>query len=344
MNMIKGEILRELFKSLNGVNELEIYNVLIKLVKYERERKNYALANELNGLIPKRFKAHNRKKRSHTLVSFNIPKDSSRDIPLLEIKNYNINGDQLIVPDDVKKSIDQIIIEYNKKHILKIYNLKNISKLLFFGPPGCGKTLSAQILSSKLHLPLVYIRFDGLISSYLGETSANLKKVFDFVSDGNWILFFDEFDAIGKTRQDMNDNGEMKRVINSLLQQLDNYTGEAIIICATNFYESLDPAIWRRFDDTIFYDYPTKKLRVKLLRLFLNDYPKKKISYSLLAEKMVGLSCADIEQICIRTIKKSIIQKIQLENKDLFEQLDIQKEKNKYKTKFSNYDQDGGKT
>lgn len=344
MIMIKGEILRELFKSLNGQNELEIYKVLIKLIKYERERKNYALANELNELIPKRFKANNRKKRSHTLVSFNIPKDSSRDIPLLEIKNYNINGDQLIVPNGIKKSLDRIIIEYNKKHILKIYNLKNISKLLFFGPPGCGKTLSAQMLSSKLHLPLVYIRFDGLISSYLGETSANLKKVFDFVLDGNWVLFFDEFDAIGKTRQDMNDNGEMKRVINSFLQQLDNYTGEAIIVCATNFYESLDPAIWRRFDDIIFFDYPDKDLRVKLLKLFLNDYPKKKMNFYPLAEKMEGLSCADIEQICIKTVKNSIFQESQIDIKDLLTQTEIQKEKNKYKTKFLNYDQDVRKT
>ena len=250
--MIKGEILRELFKSLDGQNELEIYNALIKLIKYERERKNYALANELNEMIPNYLRAYQKKKRSSTLVSFNIPKDSSRDIPLLEIKNFKIDGNQLIVSETIRQSLNRFITEYNKKHILKIYNLDSISKLLFFGPPGCGKTLSAQLLSSQLHLPLVYVRFDGLISSYLGETSANLKKVFDFVSDGSWILFFDEFDAIGKTRQDMNDNGEMKRVINSFLQQLDNYKGEAIIICATNFYESLDPAIWRRFDDILF--------------------------------------------------------------------------------------------
>lgn len=342
--MIKGEILRELFKSLNSQNEIDIYNVLIKLIKYEKERKNYALADELNNMIPKRFKANNRRRRSRTLLSFNIPKDSSRDIPLLEIKNFNINGNQLIVSDGIKNSLDRIIIEYNKKHILRIYNLNNISKLLFFGPPGCGKTLSAHLLSSQLHLPLVYVRFDGLISSYLGETSANLKKVFDFVSEGNWILFFDEFDAIGKTRQDMHDNGEMKRVINSFLQQLDNYKGEALIICATNFYESLDPAIWRRFDDILFFNYPTKDLRIKLLKLFLNDFPIKKINYDILAEQMDGMSCADIEQVCLRIIKNSLIQESQIETKDITIQTNIQMEKNKFKTKFLNYNQNGRKT
>ncbi|MBD3342382.1 MAG: AAA family ATPase [Candidatus Lokiarchaeota archaeon] len=344
VSMLKAELLRELFRSLDKQNEHEIHNALRNLIKFERERKNYALANELNEMIPKRFRRHKDKNRSRTLLNFNIPRDPTREIPLLDIKSFTIEPKQLIVPLKIKRDLNQIINQYNKRHVLEIYNLKNISKILFFGPPGCGKTLSAKLISSQLHLPLVYVRFDGLISSYLGETSANLRQVFDFVSDGDWILFFDEFDVIGKTRQDMNDNGEMKRVINSFLQQLDNYEGNAIIICATNFHISLDPAIWRRFDEMIFFDLPNTEDRIEMFKLFLNKYPHKDIDYEDLSERTSQMSGADIEQICTRSIKKSVIEESELTKTDLINEIKNQKVKNKYKTSFLRNEQNERKT
>ena len=224
---------------------------------------------------------------------------------------------RVILSPKVSTQLDQIILENKKDEILEIYNLKPMRKLLFFGSPGCGKTLAAKLVCSQLHVPMVYVRFDGLISSYLGETSSNLKKVFDFVSEGEWVLFFDEFDAIGKTREDYHDNGEMKRVINDFLQMIDNYEGKAIIICATNFYQSIDPALWRRFDEIIYFDLPTINERQQMFELFLSNTTKKNIDNEDLAIKTDSFSGSDIESLCIRVTKKAIFENREVNHSDI---------------------------
>ncbi len=332
--MINGQILRELFQAIEDKNDPRIFEALLKLIQMEREKKNFALANELTKMLPPDFNKRIRKTRNRTLVSFNIPKDTTRDIPLLEIKNFSLKSSQLVVSERITNVLNQIILEQQKREILDIYYLKPISRLLFFGPPGCGKTLAVKILSSTLHIPVVYVRFDGLISSYLGETSANLKKVFDFVADGDWILFFDEFDAIGKSREDYHENGEMRRLINSFLQQIDNYEGHAIIICATNFYENLDPALWRRFHELVFFGLPDVELREKMFTLFLSNIMKKRLDYEKFAMLTENMSGADIESICVRALKNGALTGREIVNENLYFEIEEQHLRNKFKTQF----------
>jgi len=157
--------------------------------------------------------------------------------------------------------------------ICTLHGFQPATKLLFCGPPGCGKTLCAEIIASELGLPLLYTRFDAIVSSYLGETAANLRKVFEYASSSRWVVLFDEFDAIGKARDDAAEHGELKRVINSFLQLLDGFTAPSILIAATNHEQLLDPALWRRFDEILVFPRPSVHEIRSLLGMKLKKFP-----------------------------------------------------------------------
>jgi len=254
----------------------------------------------------------------------------------LEIKKFKKDWTDLVITTKIRNSLESIIEENNKREILAVYGLKPKKTLLFFGPPGCGKTLTAQVLSGILGYPMIYIRFDGVISSYLGETAGNLRKIFDFIKDGRWIIFFDEFDVIGKQRDDPFEHGEMKRVVNNFLQMIDNYSGESIIICATNHQHLLDPALWRRFDDIILFDIPNKENRIKLIKRNLRSVRTISLDYILLADNMKGMSPADIEMICLNAIKRNILDgKGIISMDDIHVQLLSQKERIIYQKNYT---------
>lgn len=159
-----------------------------------------------------------------------------------------------------------------------------------------------------LNIPLVYIRFDAIISSYLGETAGNLRKVFDFIENGIWIVLFDEFDIIGKNRDDNYEHGELKRVVNNFLQMLDNFKGDSILFAATNHQNILDTAIWRRFDAVIYYELPDEATRQYLFERYLLPIKRdKKIDLSQAAKDSQGLSPADIKMITTEAMKTTII-------------------------------------
>jgi len=315
-----GTKLRKLIESYG--DKAEFMRVAEEIVEEEEQKKNNLLAKDLKGVLSYQnniFTDHR---------SLKIPSDRERGLPLLEIKKYKKDWTDIIITSKIRSSLENIIDENNKREILNAYGLKPKQKLMFFGPPGCGKTLTVQVLSGILHYPLIYIRFDGVISSYLGETAGNLRKIFDFMRDGKWIIFFDEFDVIGKQRDDPFEHGEMKRVVNNFLQMIDNYSGESIIICATNHQHLLDSALWRRFDEIILFDIPNKENRIKLIKRNLRSFRTTSIDVPLLAEKMDGMSPADIEMICLNTIKRNILDnKGTISMDDLIKQLSIQKER-----------------
>ncbi len=167
--------------------------------------------------------------------------------------------------------------------------------------------MCAEVIASELGLPLLYTRFDAIISSYLGETAANLRKVFDYAARGTWVLFFDEFDAIGKSRDDSDEHSELRRVVNSYLQILDSFHSESLVIAATNHEGLLDSALWRRFDEVIHFERPTPSQISQLLRKKLANFPHDHLDLPSLVRNLKGLSHSDIERVCLDAIRYCIV-------------------------------------
>jgi len=214
---------------------------------------------------------------------------------------------RIVLSPEIEHIFKNIVTEFHKRDVFRSYGIKPKQKLLFFGPPGCGKTLASRVVAGVLGLPIVYVRFDSVVSSYLGETAANLRRVFDFIQRGNWVVLFDEFDAIGKSRDNAFEHGELKRVVNSLLQLMDAFTGDSLLIAATNHESLLDYAIWRRFDEICYFDYPTVKERESILKLFLSGVSHNRVDTTRFAMKLKRMSGGDIERICLDAIKSSIL-------------------------------------
>ena len=157
----------------------------------------------------------------------------------------------------------------------------------------------AEVMAAELAIPMLYVRFDAVVSSLLGETAANLRKVFDYARRGQWVLFFDEFDAIGRSRDDATEHGEIKRVLNSFLQIMDNFDGRSLVIAATNFEQVLDPAIWRRFDEMVRFERPQEHQLKLLVRKRLVPVSFSDAQADRLAVSLAGSSYADAERVCL---------------------------------------------
>lgn len=253
--------------------------------------------------------ANNNIQAKHPMTNFinNTPKDADKDTSLVEIIYPEKYFSDLIITEEKINQLEQIIKEFNNWDVLSSNGVFPTRRVLFYGPPGCGKTLCAQAIASEIGIPLLYVRFDALISSYLGETASNIRKVFDYAKNDSWVIFFDEFDAIGRSRNDTTEHGEIKRVVNAFLQQLDNYKGRSLIIAATNFEQSLDYAIWRRFDETIYFDMPTNKEKMALFSLRMGNFKGPDHVFEQYMDRLNLFSHSDVEKVCQIIMKQCIL-------------------------------------
>ena len=304
--MTNSELIKQLFLSFNNKDNEGFVQAAREYIEREKRKKHNVVARELENALHQSAGLSNTQRRFRENLP--IPRDTEKGFPLLEIQHFEQDFDRLILSENCKNQLERIIREFKDSDILSTYNLSYKKKILLCGSPGTGKTFSAQIISSVLNIPLVYIRFDAIISSYLGETAGNLRKVFDFIENGVWIVLFDEFDIIGKNRDDNNEHGEIKRVVNNFLQMLDNFKGDSIIFAATNHQKMLDSAIWRRFDAVIDYTLPDEAMRRQLFDLYLRPIKRdKQLHLDDAAKISQGLSPSDIRMIAVEAMKNSII-------------------------------------
>lgn len=305
--MARGEIIRKLFKGFSQNNREEFYAAAMELIQEERDKNHTLLAKDLEKILqaPPRKSASN---NSPWNAYPDVPKDKDSGLPLIDVNFYEFTWDKVVLSKNNLQILETICLENRKKDILHAYDLKPSSKLLFCGPPGCGKTLTAKVLSGVLSLPLVYINLPSVVSSYLGETALNLKKIFDYIQIGEWVVLFDEFDAIAKDRNSLNEHGEIKRLVNSLIQIIDNSNNNSIFIAATNYESLLDAAIWRRFDEVLFFDKPDFELRKNLLEKKLVSIRHQGINIEKTASRLQDATGADIERICSDAIKSVILK------------------------------------
>ena len=308
--MARGETLRKLFKSFSRNEREEFLAAAMELIEEEKNKNHVLLARDLEKLL-QNGNGYT-KPLAANLAPWNQfpepPKDKDTGLALLEVKKFDLTWDHIVLSEKIFDILQEIVVENRKQDILAAYNLKPKNKLLFCGPPGCGKTQTAKVLSSVLSLPLVYVNLTAVFSSYLGETATNLQKIFTYIEKGEWLVLFDEFDAIARDRDNLNEHGEVKRLVNSLLQLIDNATNQSIFVAATNHEKLLDSAVWRRFDEVIFFDNPTLELRTALLSRYLSGIRYTAINLSTFAERLENATGADIERICSDAIKAVILR------------------------------------
>jgi SpoVK/Ycf46/Vps4 family AAA+-type ATPase len=229
-------------------------------------------------------------------------------LPLVELKEPVRGLEDVVLADVNGNSFKRILKEYNREEVLRSWGMRPVERVLFCGPPGCGKTISAEALAFELNRPLCVIRLDSVVSSYLGETSANLRKVFDFIQSSPVVALFDEFDALGKERADVAEHGELKRVVNTFLQMLDSFSGQSLIIAATNHESILDSAIWRRFEEILVFEYPTVAQVKSLLAIKLRGVRREFEYTKQVTDLFKNISHADIERILKRSIKDMLLE------------------------------------
>lgn len=216
--------------------------------------------------------------------------------------------EELVLPDLVRTECNQLIEEHHRADVLRSHSLEPRHRVLLVGPPGNGKTTLAEAVAESLALPLYVVRYELMIGSYLGETASRLKRLFDYVRTTPCVLFFDEFDVLGKERGDTHETGEIKRVVSSLLLQIDDLPSYTIVMAATNHAELLDRAVWRRFQIRMELPRPTQKQMAAFITTFLArlDEPAG-MTAETLAKRLGPVSYSEAEQFCLDLFRQQVL-------------------------------------
>lgn len=305
--MASGKVLRQLIRAGADGDIAAFKAASHSIIEEERQKQHHLLANDLERLLyGSQNGVSSNVRKLHK--SSELPTNKDNGLALLEERAVVREEKDIILSDATQTLLSEIIHEHNRADVLRSYGLRPAQKLLFCGPSGCGKTLAAEVIAHSLSLPLVIVRLDSVISSFLGETASNLRKVFDYVAQYPVVALFDEFDALAKDRGDAADHGELKRSVNAVLQMLDSYRGESLLIATTNYEALLDQAVWRRFDETLSFELPTPEQIKRLLALKLSGVRREfDTDDHGIANLFKGMSHGDIERVLRRAVKEMIL-------------------------------------
>ncbi|MGA3282475.1 MAG: ATP-binding protein [Smithella sp.] len=300
--MASADQLKALLKSHIEGDDQRFFSVAMQVAAQEAKLGHGKLAEEL------RFLVDDAKRRQGSGQPTPISRPRGELANLLSVSYPKARLNDMVLDKSLEQQIQRIIREQRHATRILAHGLSPRRKLLLMGPPGTGKTLTASVLASELGIPLFQVRLDGLITKFMGETAAKLRQIFDATGQTRGIYFFDEFDAIGSQRGLTNDVGEIRRVLNSFLQMIEQDQSHSLIIAATNHADILDHALFRRFDDVLHYALPHDVQIAALLRARLHQYSAKGISWKRLSESAAGLSYAEITRVAEEVLKEVLIQ------------------------------------
>ena len=304
--MARADLLCELIKAGLSKDDVSFRKASEAICAEERSKQHEILANKICELL-------NNKQYQNNATSKNAPQvinsPSMITNQLFSEKSPAKRLDQLILPENVYNSCRDLIEEQTRSDLLRSYGIEPRNKVLLIGPPGNGKTSVAEGIAEALMAPLLTVRYESIIGAYLGETATRLSKLFEYVKTRQCVLFFDEFDTIGKERGDQQETGEIKRVVSSLLLQIDALPSYVITVAATNHDALLDKAVWRRFQIKLELPKPT---RSNLEHWFSSFEKKMSFSFGLepstLAKKLYGKSYAEAEEFAFSVYRKYILR------------------------------------
>lgn len=227
---------------------------------------------------------------------------------LLEVTYPGLALADAVLRPDLREDVERIVDEHKRRAELEAYQLKPGRKLLFVGPPGTGKSMTAHGIATELGLPLFTVQLDGVITKYMGASASKLRLIFDSMTGVRGVYFFDEIDAIAASRGAENDIGEARRLLNSFLQLVDRDKSHSIIIAATNHSSLLDRAVFRRFDTALHYEFPTSKEARQVLRNNIAAFEKQEIDWNLVDGSTQGLSQADLAAAAVGAARRAILE------------------------------------
>lgn len=324
--MARSQLLLKLVQAGKDGDKQLFYQTVEAIIAEEASKNHHVLAERLRNIInsiPSKTKNN-----QTSFVSFSNNLAHS----LLDEIHPKIRLDELVLSEYVRDICMDFIEEHFRRDLLRSFNLEPRNRILLAGPPGNGKTSIAEALAYELMVPLFVVRYDSLIGKYLGETSTRMKQLFNEVKTQNCVLFFDEFDAIGKERGDINETGEIKRIVSSLLLEIDNLPSHVVIVTATNHPELLDKAVWRRFQIKLEIHKPDRYQIEKWLeemQIQLGIYLGYTSEY--LAKELHGLSFAEIKEFLL-SVKRRAVLSMQQDNAEKIVKKQLDYLKKQYKS------------
>jgi SpoVK/Ycf46/Vps4 family AAA+-type ATPase len=324
---VKADLLKRVFRAIATDDEVAVDKLLDTIVQEERKKGHVVLADQLENITKSKTRDSSRagsyqqplpiNQTKATTTNFQslteLPNSKRSQLPLVTAIPREQLRHHTILSPAVEQRFQRIEREYAARDRLAHHGFSYKQKILLYGLPGCGKTMSAERLAWNTGLPLLKVRFDTMVSSYLGETASNLREIFEVAAKSPCLLFLDECDSLAKSREDANEVGEMKRVVNTFLQILDEYdSSSGLLVAATNLDKSLDMAVWRRFDDAIEVPKPTEIELEALLKQTLITMAKAEINWQSIIKKMVGFSAAQAVRVAQDAAKRAILEREEL--------------------------------
>jgi SpoVK/Ycf46/Vps4 family AAA+-type ATPase len=304
--MANADQLKALLQSHLEGDDNRFYSVAMQVAAHEAKRGHAKLAGELRALVD-RAKSRSAITSESKAVPINKPRGELAN--LLSVSYPKSRLSDMVLNSELAQQLDRIIREQRHAAEILAHGLTPRRKLLLVGPPGTGKTMTASVLAGELGLPLFQVRLDGLITKFMGETAAKLRQIFESTHHARGVYFFDEFDAIGSQRGLANDVGEVRRILNSFLQMIEQDDSHSLIIGSTNHPDILDNALFRRFDDLLHYELPDEVHIAGVLKSRLSRMAVKNISWKRLATKAQGLSYAELTRAADEVLKTALIER-----------------------------------
>ena len=301
--MVVSKHLIALLRShIDGDND-QFLSVAMQVAAHEARRGHGNLAKELREIVDEARTL----KVSRTSKPVPLAQPKGDLAALISVSYPDTRLTSMVLPTVLEERLKRIVTEQRRHHRLLEHGFHPRRKILLIGPPGSGKTMTASALAGELTLPLFTVVLESLITRFMGETASKLRLIFDAMPQTRGLYFFDEFDAIGARRAARNDVGEIRRVLNSFLQFLENDESNSLIIAATNHPELLDPALFRRFDDVIHYDLPDPLITEVLLKARLSNFNTGSMRWKNMAEAASGLNQAEIARAADEAAKRAIL-------------------------------------
>ncbi|AWR45089.1 TPA: AAA family ATPase [Pseudomonas aeruginosa] len=303
--MARADLLVSLVQSGMRGDKAKFRKITEAIIVEERSKQHKVLADRLESALSRSFEPPAQTFNAASVVP---SVTAARDL-ITEITSPQKRMQDLILPNQIQEIVGEIIQEHHRVDLLRSYNLEPRNRLLLIGPPGNGKTSLAEGVAEALMVPLLVVRYESIVGTYLGETAVRLKKLFEYASSRRCVLFFDEFETLGKERGDTHETGEIKRVVSSLLLQIDSLPSHVVVIGATNHAELLDRAVWRRFQVRIEVPQPT---RDRLAEWFERFQKKHNLDFgyssSALAKRLYGCNFSEAEEFCLNVLRRYILE------------------------------------